>query len=150
MLKNLFFKICAKQISILLGTHPMINRAYKVKVIRRGKGISRFQLLNLYNSEYALAWCNAVRPSTLAVFISAPIFNNLCTSSLSPAVEAAKNTTPGENWILDARLGIVDCLLVSDSSHLFNCSALLNKADDDLRSVILTFINAYTLHSIWS
>lgn len=110
--------------------------------------------LEQYFKAFWLTWCKAVSPSTLAVLISAPIFSRRCTSSLSPDVHAAKKTIPAENWILEARFGVGDCLFVSDSSHLLSCSARLNNADDDLLSVILTSesppLTRYGLHQHFS
>ena len=79
----------------------------------------------------SLTWCKAVKPSILAVSISAPRFNSLSTSSLSEAAHAAKKTQPSVNWILwDFRFGSEGWVLVSLSLHRFNCSALLNKAEE--------------------
>ena len=67
----------------------------------------------------------------LAVSISAPRFWSLSTSSLSEAAQAAKKTQPSVNWILcDFRLGSESWELVSLSDHLFNCSALLKRAEE--------------------
>ena len=78
-----------------------------------------------------LTWCKAVSPSILAVSMSAPRFWSLSTSSLSDAAQAAKKTQPSVNWILcDFRLGSESWELVSLSDHLFNCSALLKRAEE--------------------
>ena len=78
-----------------------------------------------------LTWCRAVSPSMLAVSISAPRFWSLSTSSLSEAAQAAKKTQPSVNWILcDFRFGSESWELVSLSDHLFNCSALLKRAEE--------------------
>lgn len=75
-------------------------------------------------------WCRAVSPSTFAVSISAPCCKSLYTSSLSPAAHAAKNTQPEEKLIFrDFCLGYTGSRFVSDSSHRFNCSALLKRAE---------------------
>ena len=67
----------------------------------------------------------------LAVSISAPRFWSLSTSSLSEAAQAAKKTQPSVNWILcDFRFGSESWELVSLSDHLFNCSALLKRAEE--------------------
>jgi hypothetical protein len=56
--------------------------------------------------EDCLTWCRAVRPSMLAVLISAPLSSNLSTSSLSPLEHAARNTQPSSNLILEALMSL--------------------------------------------
>ena len=101
-----------------------------------------------------LTWCRAVSPSMLAVSISAPRFNSLSTSSLSEAAHAAKKTQPSVNWILwDFRLGSEGSWFVSLSCHLFNCSALLNKAEElrFSREVMVSVkVGLTELHSYYS
>lgn len=75
-------------------------------------------------------WCNAVRPSTFPVLISAPFWSKRTTSSLSPAAHAARNTQSAENLIFRATWrGWVGSRFVSDCSQRFSCSALLNRAE---------------------
>lgn len=76
-----------------------------------------------------LTWCKAVRPSALAALMSAAKYSKLFTSFLSPdETDARKAQSIGNDTVLMfLRLG--DSRLVSDSSHRFNCSALLNNAD---------------------
>ncbi len=102
-------------------------------------------------------WCNAVKPSTLAVSMSAP-FSSICwTSCLSVAAQAERNTQLSGNynkwkddrWQLSGlnaqrscltlilrlfRLGSAGSLFVSLSCHLLSCSERLNRAEADLFS----------------
>lgn len=74
-------------------------------------------------------WCKAVKPSTFAVFMSAPRLRSLATSSVSPLEHAAKNTHPSWNLtFLGLSLGVSAALFVSDSFHRFNCSCLFSRA----------------------
>lgn len=97
-------------------------------------------------------WCKAVRPSTFAVLMSAPFSSSLSTSSLSPAAHAAKNTQPDENLTLrDLCFGDTGSRFVSDSSHLFSCSALLNRAEfdrvsRDMFTVSIRFLESTVRH----
>ena len=108
----------------------------------------------LWTFSRLLTWCRAVSPSMLAVSISAPRFNSLSTSSLSEAAHAAKKTQPSVNWILwDFRLGSEGSWFVSLSCHLFNCSALLNKAEElrFSREVMVSVkVGLTELHSYYS
>ena len=108
----------------------------------------------LWTFSRLLTWCKAVSPSMLAVSISAPRFNSLSTSSLSEAAHAAKKTQPSVNWILwDFRLGSEGSWFVSLSCHLFNCSALLNKAEElrFSREVMISVkVGLTELHSYYS
>ena len=107
----------------------------------------RYVLSDIDNVMYIFVhnldtWWRAVSPSTLAVSISAPLRINLSTSSRSEAAQEARKTQPSVNWILRARFepGSVDSFDVSLSCHLFNCSALLKRADVDRVSSDILFI----------
>ena len=81
--------------------------------------------------RFSLTWCKAVKPSILAVSMSAPLLINFSTSSLSEAAQAARKTHPSVNWILGSfLLGSVGSWLVLDSPQRFNCSALLKRAEE--------------------
>lgn len=80
-------------------------------------------------AQTAHTWCRAVSPSAFAALMSAAKYNKLFTSFLSPdETDARKAQSMGkETALMFLRTG--DSRLVSDSSHRFNCSALLNRAD---------------------
>lgn len=101
----------------------------------------RFKHLNIYKLQridtyettlqqnVSSTWCRAVKPSTFAVFMSAPRLRSLATSSVSPLEHAAKNTHPSWNLtFLGLSLGVSAALFVSDSFHRFNCSCLFSRA----------------------
>lgn len=120
LLVGLFYLLISAGVAILtIFTSPKSGHRY------RWTEISQNDPLTGHNT-----WCRAVNPSTFAVSISAPCCKSLCTSSLSPAAHAAKNTQPEEKLIFrDFCFGWTGSRFVSDSSHRFNCSALLKRAE---------------------
>lgn len=89
--------------------------------------------------------CRAVRPSTLAVSMSAPLSSRRSTSCLSPAAHAAKKMHPSLKLTRRGLLlSVSSCLLVSLSCQRLNCSALLNGAEFERLSLAIAAPLTYT------
>lgn len=136
--------------SIPLGSAPQIQMASDLptsqgsteKSVPTGSGLpsepfcsneqTPIKLFCGFSGPYTFiqTWWRAVNPSIFAVFISAPRSKSFSTSSLSALEQAARNTQPSWNFILDfvLSLGTLDSLFVSDKSQRRSCSSRLHSA----------------------